>query len=92
MFIGTDKPSSGQLTKDNKSIVEEVKSSSEIAEPSQDSDQSETKSSELPRQKSTDKSLDQDLKATGKNINFFYIERGLTIKSLIIIICDILFI
>ncbi|KOM51455.1 hypothetical protein LR48_Vigan09g011400 [Vigna angularis] len=61
---GTDKPSSSQLTKDKKSIVE-VKSSSGIAKPSQDSDQSETKSSELPRQNSREESLDQDLKATG---------------------------
>ncbi|WVY92620.1 hypothetical protein V8G54_031708 [Vigna mungo] len=61
---GTDKPSSSQLTKDNKSIVE-VKSSSGIAKPSQDSDQSETESSELPRQKSRDEILHQDLKSTG---------------------------
>ncbi|XP_027932849.1 uncharacterized protein LOC114188477 [Vigna unguiculata] len=58
---GTDKPSSSQESRDKK-IVGKVKSSSAIS--SEDSKQSETKSSELPRQKSRDES-DQDLKATG---------------------------
>ncbi|KAK7333538.1 hypothetical protein VNO80_30313 [Phaseolus coccineus] len=42
-----------------------AKNSSEIVKPSEDSKQSETKSSELPRQKSRDESPDQDFKAIG---------------------------
>jgi len=45
-----------------------AKNSSEIVKASEDSEQSETKSLELPQQKSKDESLDQDSKATGKTL------------------------